>query len=96
VAGEIFPGKIRGRAIAISIMAMWVADTIVNFLTPKMLANIGAAGTFWVFASFCAIAFITVYKLLPETKGKTLEQIEAEWKRGETTTDATADKIIAN
>jgi SP family arabinose:H+ symporter-like MFS transporter len=97
VAGEIFPNKIRGRAMAISIMAMWVADTIVNYLTPIMLSTIGAAGTFWIFAAFCAIAFVTVYKLLPETKGKSLEQIEAEWKRGEATTSKVpADKIIAN
>jgi SP family arabinose:H+ symporter-like MFS transporter len=99
VAGEIFPNKIRGRAMAISIMSMWVADTIVNYLTPIMLKNIGAAGTFWTFASFCAIAFITVYKLLPETKGKSLEQIEAEWKskeNGKTTADnLPVDNIIA-
>lgn len=84
VAGEIFPNKIRGRAMAISIMSMWVADTIVNYLTPIMLNNIGAAGTFWIFSAFCAIAFVTVYKLLPETKGKSLEQIEADWKSGQT------------
>ena len=81
--------------MAISIMSMWVADTIVNYLTPIMLKNIGAAGTFWVFASFCAIAFITVYKLLPETKGKSLEQIEAEWKGKDTTGNLSVDKIIA-
>jgi MFS transporter, SP family, arabinose:H+ symporter len=96
VAGEIFPAKIRGRAMAISIMAMWVADTIVNYLTPIMLVNIGAAGTFWTFAAFCAIAFITVYKLLPETKGKSLEQIEAEWKAKDNSVIATipADKVV--
>jgi len=80
VAAEIFPNKIRGRAMAISIMVMWIADTIVGQLTPVLLKVIGTAGTFWCFAAFCAIAFITVYKLLPETKGKSLEQIEAGWK----------------
>ncbi len=79
VAAEIFPAKIRGRAMAISIMVMWIADTIVGQLTPVLLKNIGTAATFWTFAAFCVIAFLTVYKLLPETKGKSLEQIEAEW-----------------
>ena len=82
VAAEIFPNKIRGRAMAISIMVMWIADTIVGQLTPILLKVIGTAATFWSFAAFCVIAFITVYKLLPETKGKSLEQIEAEWKAG--------------
>lgn len=80
VAAEIFPGNIRGRAMAISIMVMWVADTIVGWLTPVLLKRIGTAYTFWLFALFCLIAFITVLKLLPETKGKSLEQIENDWK----------------
>ncbi|MCD2423269.1 sugar porter family MFS transporter [Niabella pedocola] len=79
VAAEIFPGKIRGRAMAISIMVMWIADTIVGQLTPILLKAVGTGGTFWIFAVFGIIAFITVYRLLPETKGKSLEQIEAEW-----------------
>jgi MFS transporter, SP family, arabinose:H+ symporter len=79
IAAEIFPNKIRGRAMAISIMVMWIADTIVGQLTPILLKSIGTAATFWTFAAFCIVAFITVYKLLPETKGKSLEQIEAEW-----------------
>ncbi len=79
VASEIFPNAIRGRALAISIMVMWVADTIVGQLTPLLLDEIGSAGTFWFFAFFCAIAFVVVFKLLPETKGKSLEEIENGW-----------------
>jgi SP family arabinose:H+ symporter-like MFS transporter len=66
--------------MALSIMVMWIADTIVGQLTPILLKGIGTAATFWVFAAFCVVAFITVYKLLPETKGKTLEEIESDWK----------------
>jgi SP family arabinose:H+ symporter-like MFS transporter len=80
VASEIFPNAIRGRALAISIMVMWIADTIVGQLTPILLEKFGSAGTFWFFASFCIIAFVTVYKLLPETKGRSLEHIENYWK----------------
>lgn len=80
VASEIFPNAIRGRALAISIMTMWVADTIVGSLTPVLLAKLGNAGTFWFFAFFCIVAYVVVYKLLPETKGQSLEHIENYWK----------------
>lgn len=76
VASEIFPARIRGRAMALSIMVMWIADTIVGQLTPVFLKEIGTAYTFWIFAICCLVAFITVYFLLPETKGKSLEDIE--------------------
>jgi MFS transporter, SP family, arabinose:H+ symporter len=98
VAAEIFPNKIRGRAMALSIMVMWIADTIVGQLTPVLLKSIGTPATFWMFAAFCVIAFITVYKLLPETKGKSLEQIEAEWKgqKGKSGVEnLAADNVVA-
>jgi SP family arabinose:H+ symporter-like MFS transporter len=79
VASEIFPTKIRGKAMGISIMVMWVADTIMGQVTPILLREAGTAATFGVFAFFCLISFFTVYKLLPETKGKSLEEIEAFW-----------------
>jgi len=81
IAAEIFPSAIRGRALAISIMVMWVADTIAGQITPMLLKEIGSAGTFWFFAFFCLVAFFVVYKLLPETKGKSLEEIESEWEQ---------------
>jgi SP family arabinose:H+ symporter-like MFS transporter len=80
VASEIFPNAIRGRALAISIMVMWVADTIVGQITPMLLEKFGSPVTFWFFGFFCVVAFIFVYKLLPETKGKSLEEIESDWK----------------
>ncbi len=80
VASEIFPNAIRGRALAISVMTMWVADTIVGQLTPVFLKWLGTAGTFWIFSFFCMVAFVCVYYLLPETKGKSLEQIELQLK----------------
>ena len=81
VASEIFPANIRGRAMALSIMVMWIADTIIGQLTPIFLKEIGTANTFWFFAAFCLIAFITVFFLLPETKGKSLELIEKEFEK---------------
>ncbi|WP_257670568.1 sugar porter family MFS transporter [Parapedobacter tibetensis] len=80
VAAEIFPAHIRGRAMALSIMVMWVADTVIGQLTPILLEGIGVAFTFWFFALWCVLAFVTVYRLLPETKGKSLEAIESQWQ----------------
>lgn len=79
VASEIFPTHIRGRALGLSIMVMWVADAAVGQITAVMLGSIGTAFTFWFFAFFCVVAFMTVYRLLPETKGKSLEEIEKFW-----------------
>jgi SP family arabinose:H+ symporter-like MFS transporter len=79
VASEIFPTNIRGKALGISIMVMWVADTIMGQVTPILLKQAGTPATFWVFAFFCLIAFFVVYRLLPETKGKSLEEIESFW-----------------
>lgn len=82
IASEIFPNKIRGRALALSIMAMWIADTIVGQLTPMLLSAGGAAVTFWFFAVFCILSFWFIYKMVPETKNKSLEEIQQLW-RGE-------------
>ena len=80
VASEIFPASIRGRGMAVSVMVMWVADTIMGQLTPMLLREFGTASTFFIFSICCLVAFITVYKLLPETKGRSLEEIELSWK----------------
>lgn len=80
VASEIFPNEIRGRAMAISILAMWIADAVVGQITPMLLASSGAAATFWLFAFFSLVAFLFVYKMVPETKGKSLEEIQQMWQ----------------
>ncbi|MCO5934702.1 sugar porter family MFS transporter [Mucilaginibacter sp. RB4R14] len=79
IAAEIFPTRIRGRALAISIMVMWIADTIVGQLTPILLGSIGPAYTFWFFSACCLLSFWTVYKMVPETKGKSLEEVQDIW-----------------
>jgi len=84
VASEIFPNKIRGRALALSVMAMWIADTAVGQLTPMLLSYGGASVTFWFFALFCVLSFWFIYKMVPETKGKSLEEIQQMWKPDQT------------
>jgi SP family arabinose:H+ symporter-like MFS transporter len=79
IAAEIFPTRIRGRALALSIMTMWVADTIVGQLTPILLGSVGPAFTFWFFSFCCLLSFWVVYKMVPETKGKSLEEVQDIW-----------------
>lgn len=82
IMSEIFPTHVRGRAMSIGTFALWSANAVVGQLFPWMLENIGPAGTFWTFAGICLPAFFFVWKVLPETKGKTLEEIERSLKAG--------------
>jgi SP family sugar porter-like MFS transporter len=75
---EIFPNRIRGAAMATAVLALWVGNFTLTYSFPALLAQIGAAGTFWVFAAICAVGFGVMKAKLPETKGKTLEEIERE------------------
>ncbi|MND56495.1 D-xylose-proton symporter [compost metagenome] len=80
VISEIFPTNVRGGAVAISTMSLWVANWVVGQFFPVMLQSTGASITFLVFALFSAYAFVLSWKKIPETKGKTLEEIEHFWQ----------------
>ncbi|MES2378873.1 MAG: sugar porter family MFS transporter [Bacteroidota bacterium] len=73
---EIFPNRIRGVAISVATLALWLADFLVTLSFPIMAKNLGTAATLGVYAGFCAIAAVYMYLNVPETKGKTLEEIE--------------------
>lgn len=75
---EIFPNRIRGLATSIAVMAMWVANFILTLTFPIMNEYLGMASTFWVYAGVCAVGAVFIIRCIPETKGKTLEQIEKE------------------
>jgi SP family sugar porter-like MFS transporter len=75
---EIFPNRIRGAAMATAVFALWTGNFLLTYLFPVILENCGAAGTFWVFSGICALGFVIMKSRLPETKGKTLEEIERE------------------
>jgi len=75
---EIFPNRIRGAAMAMAVSALWVGNFTLTYFFPSLLARLGMAGTFWVFAAICTTGFVLMKAKLPETKGKTLEQIERE------------------
>lgn len=80
IIGEIFPTSIRGRAMSLATLSLWIGTFLVGQLTPMMLDGIGPAGTFWIFAVLCSPTLWLVWKLIPETKGKSLEEIEEYWK----------------
>jgi SP family arabinose:H+ symporter-like MFS transporter len=80
VVGEIFPNAIRGKAMALATLSLWVGNFLVGQLTPVMLEGLGSAWTFWLFALCCSPALLLTWKLIPETKGKSLEMIEDYWK----------------
>ncbi len=79
VISEIFPTKFRSEAVAISTMSVWIANWIVGQFFPLLLQGAGASFTFLIFALFCVYAFYMVWKKIPETKGRSLEEIEKFW-----------------
>ncbi len=81
VINEIFPGHIRGRAVAVATGANWGANFLVSQFFLTLIHGIGIAGSFWLFAFFCVVSWIWIYRKLPETKGRSLEQIEQFWSK---------------
>jgi MFS transporter, SP family, galactose:H+ symporter len=77
---EIYPLKIRGRAMGVATVANWGSNLIVALTFLSLLHGLGRAWTFWLYGLVGVLAWIFVKWLVPETKGKTLEQIEAYWR----------------
>lgn len=76
---EIFPNRYRGRATAMAAMALWIADYIVSQSFPSLIAFAGSGTTFWIFGIMSVIAVWFTWKIVPETKGKSLEEMETLW-----------------
>ncbi|MDE7409582.1 MAG: sugar porter family MFS transporter [Muribaculaceae bacterium] len=75
---EIFPNKFRGVAMAVCTFALWTGCFTLTYSFPILNSSLGSYGTFWLYSAICLAGFIYFRKRLPETKGKTLEQIEKE------------------
>ena len=75
---EIFPNRIRGVAMAVCTFALWVGCCTLTFSFPSMNAALGSSGTFWIYSAICLCAFIFLFRRCPETKGKSLDQLEQE------------------
>jgi SP family sugar porter-like MFS transporter len=75
---EIFPHRVRGIAMATCTFALWVGCCTLTFSFPSMNAALGSSGTFWIYSAICVCAFIFLWNRCPETKGKSLEELENE------------------
>jgi len=77
---EMYPNSVRGRAMSIAGFALWIGTYLIGQLTPVLLGW-SQAGTFFIFAAMCVPYMLIMWKVIPETTGKTLEEIEAYWNR---------------
>jgi len=81
IASEIFPTKIRGRALTICTFFLWGSNAVVGQFFPAILTKFGPEGTFLLFGLICLPALWFIKKFIPETKGKTLEEIQIFWEK---------------
>ena len=75
---EIFPNRVRGIAMATCTFALWVGCCTLTFSFPSMNAALGSSGSFWIYSAICCCAFVFLWRRCPETKGKSLLQLEKE------------------
>jgi SP family arabinose:H+ symporter-like MFS transporter len=81
VAAELFPNRLRGKGMSVAIVSLWIACTIVTIAFPIMLEKLSGGITFLIFALICFANLVYVLKNVPETKGKTLEELEKEFAK---------------
>ena len=78
ILSEIFPARIRGAAMALSTFFLWTACFLLTYTFPLLNEYLQASGTFWLYGGICLAGYVFIYYMLPETKGKSLEEIEKE------------------
>ena len=76
---EMYPTRVRGMAMSVAGFSLWIGTYLVGQLTPWLLSAATPAGTFLIFAVMCVPYILIVWKLMPETTGKSLEEIERYW-----------------
>jgi sugar porter (SP) family MFS transporter len=79
VISELFPTRIRGRAMSIATLCLWLACILVTATFLSLVEAIGSTGAFWVYAAMSALNLLFIWRLMPETKGRSLEEIERSW-----------------
>jgi MFS family permease len=79
VLSELFPTRIRARAMAVATVTLWGACMLISLTFLSLVKAIGASGAFWIYAAMCFVTFVFLGRVVPETKGKTLEDIERGW-----------------
>jgi len=87
ILSEIFPTKIRGRAMAIATFCLWIANFVVSQTFPiidehpVLVEKFNHGFPFWLYAGFCVVMIVFVWRVVPETKGRSLEEIEKMWMK---------------
>ena len=87
ILAEIFPNKIRGKALAVAVAAQWISNYLVSVTFPMMNDNSYLTETFnhgfayWIYGAMSVLATLFIMKYVPETKGKTLEEMESLWDK---------------
>ena len=76
---EMYPNKVRGVAMSVAGFALWVGTYLIGQFTPWCMATLGSSGTFYFFAAMCVPYMLIMWRLVPETTGKSLEEIESYW-----------------
>ena len=79
VMAEIFPIRMRGAAMGIATLLLWFADFVVTLTFPVISDKLSSSTAFWIYAAMCACDLVFMIFFLPETKGKSLEEIERNW-----------------
>jgi SP family sugar porter-like MFS transporter len=80
---EIFPNRIRGAAVSLAVSALWIACFVLTISFKPINVALGAAGTFWLYGAICLVGFLFLFRFVPETKGRTLEEIEEQFAHTE-------------
>lgn len=78
---EMYPAKVRGLAMSAAGLSLWIGTYLIGQLTPRLMSTLSPAGVFILFAVMCLPYMLIVWKLVPETTGKSLEDIEREWQK---------------
>jgi MFS family permease len=81
IISEIFPNKIRGRAASLATSTLWATTLLVTFTFLSLVKRFDISGTFAIYAVLSLVSFMYIWRSVPETRGKTLEQIQQEWER---------------
>jgi MFS family permease len=79
VVSELFPTRIRGRAMSIATVSLWLACILVTATFLSLVEAIGSTGAFWLYSATSVLNFLFIWRVMPETKGRSLEEIERSW-----------------
>jgi MFS family permease len=80
VISELFPTRIRGRAMSIATLALWLGCILITYTFLSLVKAVGSTVAFWIYGALSVVCFVFLWKVVPETKGRSLEEIERSWR----------------